>query len=224
MNQATKPSERKLRVLIADDHQVVRDGLKMLVNRQPDMEVVAEADDGREALAKAKEFQPDVAILDVSMPGMNGLEATRRLKRSYPNVRIVTLTRHTETGYLQQLLEAGALGYVLKQSPSVELIRAVRAVAAGDSYLDPAVTSRFIGSYINLYDEHSNTYGSITEREGEVLQMVAWGYSNKEVAAHLDISVKTVEAHKANAMKKLGVTSRIGIVRYALLRGWLKDN
>lgn len=223
-SRGVKQSQAKLRILIVDDHQVVRDGLKLLINRQPDMEVADEAADGRSAATKAKELQPDIAIMDVSMPGMNGLDATKHLKKICPNVRIITLTRHAETGYLQQLLSAGASGYVLKQSSSSELIRAVRAVASGDSYIDPAITDKLIGSYLNRQtSEGSKSSGVLSEREEEVLRLIAWGYSNKEIAAKLQISVKTVEAHKANASRKLGLTSRIGIVRYALLRGWLKD-
>ena len=214
----------KLRVLIADDHETVREGLKVIINAQPDMAVVGDADDGRVAVERAKELLPDVAVLDVSMPELNGLQATERIKQCCPQVRVLTLTRHTDDGYLQNLLKAGASGYVLKQSHSSVLLSAIRAVGAGQTFLDPAITERVVSSYVN----RSAGVGAApqnepSEREREVLRMIAWGYSNKEIAARLDLSVKTIEAHKANAMQKLGMTGRIDIVRYALLQGWLRD-
>ncbi len=215
----------KLRVFLADDHAVLREGLRVLVNLQPDMECVGEAPDGRAALARVSELRPDVAVLDVSMPGLNGLEAAERIKACCPAVKLVTLTRHSDNGYLQQLLKAGVSGYVLKQSPSNVLLTAIRAVAAGQRFLDPAVTDKVIGSYVGkAASKHAPSTVDLSEREQEALRMIAWGYSNKEVASHMDISIKTVEAHKANAMRKLGMRSRIDIVRYALLQGWLQDN
>ena len=158
------------------------------------------------------------------MPELNGLQATERLREEFPQVRVLTLTRHTDKGYLQQLLKAGASGYVLKQSASAELVRAIRAVAAGQTYLDPAITERVVGNYVGKSALRGEAPGALSEREEEVLRMIACGYSNKEVAARLQISVKTVEAHKAGATRKLGMKSRIEIVRYALLQGWLQDN
>lgn len=224
-NQATESSKARLRILLADDHRLVREGLKILVASQPDMEVIAEVSDGLSALEQAKQLQPDVAVLDISMPKMNGLEATKKLKQICPNVKVITLTRHDESGYLKQLLAAGASGYVLKQSASSELIHAIRVVAEGTTYLDPAITDKVIEGYIDKQAHLSaKSHSLLSEREEEVLRMIAWGYSNKEVAANLNISVKTVEAHKANSLKKLGLSSRIDIVRYALLRGWLSNN
>jgi len=215
----------KLRVFIADDHETVREGLKAIINSQPDMAVVGDADDGRQAVERAKELLPDVAILDVSMPELNGLQATERLKQCCPQVRVLTLTRHSDDGYLQNLLKAGASGYVLKQSPSAVILSAVRAVAAGQTFLDPAITEKVVGSYVERSSARSAaTQNEPSEREQEVLRLIAWGYSNKEIAARLDLSVKTIEAHKANAMHKLGMRSRIDIVRYAILQGWLQDN
>jgi DNA-binding NarL/FixJ family response regulator len=224
-NQATQPVKVRLRILLADDHKLVREGLRMLVDSQPDMEVIAEASDGAAALQHAKELQPDIAVLDISMPKINGLEATKRLKQVCPDVKVITLTRHNETGYLKQLLTAGASGYVLKQSASAELIRAIRTVADGTTYLDPAITSKVVEGYIERPEHISKkSYKMLSEREEEVLRLIAWGYSNKEIAAKLNISVKTVEAHKANSLKKIGLISRIDIVRYALLRGWLNNS
>jgi two-component system, NarL family, response regulator NreC len=214
----------KLRVFLADDHAVLREGLRMLVDSQADMECVGEAADGRAAVERVTELRPDVAVLDVSMPELNGLQATERIKRSCPDAKILTLTRHSEDGYLQQLLRAGVSGYVLKQSTSGVLLAAIRAVANGQTFLDPAITQKVVGSYVaKSAGKGVGPQNEPSEREREVLRMIAWGHSNKEIAARLDLSVKTVEVHKANAMRKLGMTSRIDIVRYAILQGWLQN-
>lgn len=216
----------KIRVIIAEDHETVREGLKLIINTQPDMEVTGEAGNGRDAVRLAKELAPDVLLMDVSMPELNGLKAAAQLKRVAPDIKILTLTRHTDQAYLQELLEAGVSGYVLKQSAATDLIRAVRAVAAGDNYLDPAMTGKIFSNYVEKSSKlRGDTRGAaLTERERDVLRLIAWGYSNKEIAERLDISIKTVEAHKANALKKLDMQSRIDIVRYAVLQGWLQDN
>ena len=215
----------KIRVMLAEDHRTVREGLKLLVGAQPDMEIVGEAENGREAVSAAQKLLPDVLVMDVSMPELNGLKATQKIKESCPKVRVLTLTRHTDDGYLQELLRAGASGYVLKQSASTELLHAIRAVAAGGKYLDPAITDKVATGYTSRLSRlRGEASKEVSEREAEVLRLIAWGHSNKEIAARLDLSVKTVEVHKANAMRKLGITSRIDIVRYALLQGWLQDN
>ena len=215
----------KIRVMLAEDHRTVREGLKLLVGAQPDMEVVGEAENGREAVRDAQRLLPDVLVMDVSMPELNGLKATQKLTESCPAVRVLTLTRHSDDGYLQELLRAGACGYVLKQSASAELLHAIRAVAAGGKYLDPAVTDKVASGYAARSSRlRGEAKKELSERETEVLRLIAWGHSNKEIAARLDLSVKTVEVHKANAMRKLGIASRIDIVRYALLQGWLQDN
>jgi DNA-binding NarL/FixJ family response regulator len=215
-----------LRILLADDHETVRAGLKMIINAQADMEVVGEAGDGREAVALAQKLLPDLVVMDVSMPHLNGLKATEQLKQVCPQVKVLTLTRHTDDGYLQQLISVGASGYVLKQSPPAELLHAIRAVVAGGKYLDPAVAGKVMGNYLKRSASlRVDTQGgqALSDREAEVLRLIAWGHSNKEIAARMDISVKTVEAHKANSMRKLGMQSRIDIVRFALLQGWLQD-
>jgi len=215
----------KLRILLAEDHETIRDGLKLLVNSQPDMEIVGEADNGRVALQLAQQLLPDVVVMDVSMPELNGLQATKKLKQKCPQVKVLTLTRHTDDGYLQQLLQAGASGYVLKQSKSAELLRAIRAVVAGQTYLDPAITEKAVTL---IRGGKRATRGAppdanLSDRETEVLRLIAWGYINKEIAARLNLSIKTVEVHKANGMRKMGMKSRVDIVRYALLQGWLQD-
>jgi DNA-binding NarL/FixJ family response regulator len=210
--------------LLAEDHETVREGLKLIVNAQSDMEVVAEAGDGLSAVSQAEQCFPDIVLMDISMPGLNGLKAAEKLKRSCPDVKIITLTRHKDDGYLQQVLRAGVSGYVLKQSPPAELLHAIRAVANGGKYLDPAVAGKVIGKFSRGGGALSApTEGDLSDRETEILKLIAWGFSNKEIAARLDISVKTVEVHKANAMKKLNMRSRIEIVRYAVLRDWLQD-
>lgn len=213
-----------LRVLLADDHVTVRHGLKLLIDSQPDMKVVAEASDGNVAVQRAQELRPDVVVMDISMPGMNGLVATRTLKRLQPGAAIVTLTRHGDDAYLEELLRAGASGYVLKQSAPTELLQAIRAVAGGGQYLDSTLTARVTAGFLGRKGKQAKKPGgALSERESAVLRLIASGYSNKEIAARLALSVKTIEAHKANAMRKLGLNGRIDIVKYAVLQGWL-DN
>jgi DNA-binding NarL/FixJ family response regulator len=216
---------RKLRILLAEDHATVRDGLKMIVDAQPDMMVVAEAADGRAALSRASEVTPDVVVLDVSMPRLNGLKAAALLREQCPRSKVLALTRHSEAGYLKEVLRAGASGYVLKQSSSSTLLSAIRAVAAGGTYLDPAIAARVVSSYGISRHVPSSTDEPIglTGRENEVVRLVASGYTNKDIAARLSVSVKTVETHKANAMQKLGLRSRIELVRFARLQGWLDE-
>jgi two-component system response regulator NreC len=212
-----------LRVLLVDDHVTVRHGLKLLIESQPDMKVVAEASDGNAAIESAVALKPDVVVMDISMPGMNGLVATRKLKQRQPATAIVTLTRHSDDAYLQELLRAGVSGYVLKQSAPTELLQAIRAAAAGGQYLDSTITARVTAAFLGKPNRVSRPVTAVSERESEVLRLIASGYSNKEIAAHLSLSVKTVEAHKANAMRKLGLSGRIDIVKYATLQGWLHN-
>jgi DNA-binding NarL/FixJ family response regulator len=215
---------RTLRILVADDHAVVRQGLKLLINSQPDMTVVGEAADGAAVLQQAAAVEPDIVVMDLSMPGMNGLVATRALKKARPSVEIVALTRHDDETFLQEVLRAGASGYILKQSNPVEFLQAIRAVAVGGVYLDPAMTARVAdGLLTKASAARDPTPSPISERETDVLRLIAVGHSNKEVAAQLKISVKTVEVHKANAMKKLGLAGRVDLIRYGVLQGWLYD-
>ena len=215
----------KLRILLADDHETVREGLRMILDAQPDMHVVAMASDGREAVAQAERVTPDVVLMDISMPGLNGLAATMQLTERCPAAKVLTLTRHADSSYLQQMLRAGAAGYVLKQSRPAELLHAIRSVATGGKYLDASMTGPVIGSYAKTVQAPGpEPTTPLSPRETEVLRLIAWGNTNKEIAARLDLSVKTVEAHKANGMRKLGMRGRIDIVRYALLQGWLHES
>jgi DNA-binding NarL/FixJ family response regulator len=215
----------KLRILLADDHETVREGLKAILNSQSDMEVVAEAADGRAAVMQAVAVRPDVVVLDVTMPRLNGLKATESLRRCCPEARVLTLTRHSDQGYISQLLRAGVSGYVLKQSRATELLRAIRAVAGGSTFIDPTIANRVVGEVGRRIPPAAvaGDRPALTAREEEVLRLVAWGYSNKAIAARLNLSVKTIETHKANAGHKLGLHSRLDIVRFALLQGWLQD-
>lgn len=217
-------SAAKLRILLADDHVTVRHGLKLLIDSQPDMIVVSEVSDGASAVQTALDTKPDVVVMDISMPGMNGLVATRTLKRQQPDLAIVTLTRHGDDAYLQELLRAGVSAYVLKQSAPSELLEAIRVAAAGRQYLDSTLVARVTTGFLAREGKRqTRAVGTPTERESEVLRLIASGHSNKEIAARLSLSVKTVEAHKANAMRKLGLNGRIDIVKYALLQGWLHN-
>lgn len=216
--------ENRLRIVVADDHAIVRQGLKLLIDKQPDMTVVGEAADGNRVLERARALEPDIVVMDISMPGMNGLLATRALKQLQPDVAIIVLTRHDEDTHLEELLRAGASGYVLKQSPPPELLQAIRAVAAGGIYLDPAMSDKVADGLLGSRTDHpQQPPATISERESQVLRLVAVGHSNKEIADRLSISVKTVELHKANAMRKLGLAGRVDVIRYGVLQGWLYD-
>ena len=220
-----RPAVGVIRVVIADDHAIVRDGLRALVEAQPGLEVVGEAADGQDAWLRACELKPDVLLLDVSMPAVGGAEAAERVAKDCPSVRVLALSMHEERGYVTRLLRAGAAGYVLKRTATAELVRAIRAVAAGGTYVDPSLA----GALLAEPRHHPRRAGALasgasaqlTGREDEVLRLVARGHSNKEVAAALDIGVKTVETHKTNAMAKLGIGSRAALVRFALDEGWL---
>jgi two-component system, NarL family, response regulator NreC len=211
-----------IRVLLAEDHETVRHGLKLLIDDQPDMEVIGEVGTGRLAVQQAQALQPTVVVLDLSMPELTGVEAAREISAAAPNVAVVALTRHNDDAYVQALLSAGAAGYVLKQSASSELLKAVRAAAEGGRYLDAALTDRVAGAFIARHAPAA-TQPRISDREAEVLRLIAIGHSNKEIAGQLGLSVKTIEVHKANAMRKLKLRGRVDIVRYALVQGWLRE-
>ncbi len=214
----------KLRVFLADDHGVVRHGLKLLINAQADMEVIGAAGHGKSAMQSVIQVTPQLVVMDISMPELNGYHATQQLKRQLPTTKILALTRHTDNSYLTQMMRAGVDGYVLKQSNSEELLRAIRVIAVGGKYIDPAITDKVIGRYSGrLTNRNVESRSVLTERESDVLRLIALGHSNKEIAAHFNLSIKTIEVHKANAMKKLELQSRVDIIRYAMLQGWLQD-
>ena len=211
-----------INLVLAEDHSTVREGLKILVNQEPDMTVVAEAGDGAQAIKAVRENPTDVVVMDIAMPEMNGLKATKKLKYEFPRVKVLTLTRHTDDSYLEKLLTAGADGYILKQSAPSDLIDAIRAVSSGRSYIDRSLTGRVLRGFAGA--ANPGPASDVSTRELEVLRLVAWGYSIKEIAAQLDLSVKTIEASKSAAMKKLQMKNRIDIVRYAIAQGWLEDS
>ena len=212
----------RIRVFLAEDHETVRQGLRLLISEQNDMEVAGEASDGRLAIDRVAALKPTVAVLDLSMPNMGGLEATRGIRQATPGTAVVALTRHADEAYVRELLQAGASGYVLKQSASIELLKAIRAAARGDQYVDAAL-STISGATALPHRRQARQGPWITGRETEVLKLMALGHSNKDIANSLDIAVKTVEVHKANGMRKLGLRGRTDIVRFAMLKGWLKE-
>ena len=215
---------KKLRILLADDHAMFRAGIKTLIDAQPDMGVIGEAAHGRAALKNVRELKPDVLVMDISMPEMNGLQLMEQIKRANLTVRMLVLTAFSDAAYLRQLLTAGAAGYLLKHAASEELIKAIRLVADGGTYLDPAVARKVITGFVEQKKLRGSREGDeLSERESGVLRLVARGHTNKEISSQLEISVKTVETHKANLMDKLGLRSRAEIVRYALQQGWLEE-
>lgn len=213
-----------LRILLADDHMVIREGLKTLINAQHDMVVVAEAGDGQMVVQQAGEYQPDLVIMDISMPKMNGVQATGALKRTYPHIKVLVLSAHEDATYLRELLALGASGYLLKHTAADALIQAIRQVAAGGVYLEPSLSKHVIARFVRVSAGNDMLGSELSDRETEVLQRVAQGYSNQDIADQLMLSVKTVETYRGRAMKKLGLESRVGLVRYALEHGWLETH
>ena len=212
----------RLKILLAEDHRILREGLKRLIDEQPNMEVWGEADDGLAAWQKTTELQPDIVLMDVSMPRLNGAEATRKILESCPQVKVIALTAHRANAYLTQMMRAGALGYVLKQTAFNELVDAILTVAKGGKYIDRASQELVVTAPPENMVHRGESQGRpLSEREIEVMQLVANGHTNKEIASKLAISVKTVESHKANAMGKLELKSRAEIVDYAKFRGWM---
>jgi DNA-binding NarL/FixJ family response regulator len=210
-----------IRILIADDHGVLRAGLRSLLNAEPDMVVVGEAADGDDALRLTVESQPDIVLMDVSMPGCGGIETTRQVTAGRPGVRVLMLTVHEDKYVLQEALRAGASGYILKQAVESELIDAIRAVSRGEMYVHPAVTRALLADAAVLPETKHPATDPLTPREIEVLCLIAQGHTNRQMAELLTISVRTVETHRANLMDKLGLRSRVELVRYASERGLL---
>jgi len=209
-------SVKKIRVLLADDHAVVRRGFRMILDSQADLEVVGEVANGREAVAAAQELQPDVIVMDVTMPELNGIEATRRIAEVAPRARVLALSMHKDAVYVREILRAGAKGYLLKDSEEGDLIAAVRSVARGEGFLSPGVSD----AVLTDYRKHvTNALDLLTSREREVLQHIAEGKTNKEIATSLNLSVYTVEAHRGRLMEKLNLHSSGELVRFAVRNG-----
>jgi len=212
----------KLRILLAEDHRIMREGLRRLIDAEPNMEVVGEAEDGIAAWQKTKELEPDVVLMDISMPRLNGADATLKIRELCPQVKVIALTAHRATAYLNQVLKAGASGYVLKHAAVDELLDAIQTVARGGSYIDPAAQELILNSHLDNVVYKGEAQGKpLTDREVQIMSLVANGHTNKEIANDLGISVKTVETHKANSMHKLNLKSRAEIVDYARFRGWI---
>jgi DNA-binding NarL/FixJ family response regulator len=207
------------RVLLADDHALVRAGIRSLLEKMPGIEVVAEASDGRVALELIAQHQPNVVLMDIAMPGLNGLESVARITREFFHVRVLILSMHANEEYVLQALRSGAAGYLLKDGAVPELELAIKAVAAGDTFLSPRISKAVISSYVERVPNHEEPADRLTPRQREILQLIAEGNSTKEIAFHLGISVKTVEAHRAQLMDRLDLHDVPGLVRYAMRRG-----
>jgi DNA-binding NarL/FixJ family response regulator len=212
---------RKTRVLLAEDHTIVRKGLRSLLETQAGIEVIGEAQDGREALLKAEQLHPDIVLMDITMPGLNGLEATRQIKKRFPEVKVLILTVHSSEEYIREILRAGASGYLVKQAAPNELIAAIEAIQRGESYLSPSVSRKVVREYVQhaAGSADADTYERLTDREREVLQLIAEGNSTRDIAELLHLSVKTAETHRARLMRKLDIHSTAELTQYAIRRG-----
>jgi len=221
MAKPAQPTATKVKILIADDHAIVREGIRMILEAQPDFEVVGEAEDGDEAVRLARKLAPEVVVMDISMPKLNGVEATQAIREGLPGVHVLILTMHEEQSYLFQLLRLGAAGYVLKRAAATDLVEAVRATHRGETFLYPAVAQSIVQDYLERLrtGEGSERYGGLTYREREILVLIAEGLTNAQIAEKLVISVKTVQTHRAHIMKKLDLHDRSLLVRYAVRKG-----
>ncbi len=213
-------NDRMIRVIIADDHMIVRDGLRSLLERQPDMEVVAEANNGREALKQTKNLLPDVVVMDIGMHELNGIEATRQIVVKSPAVKVLALSMYSDKRFIIGMLKAGASGYMLKDSAFRELVYAIRVVASNKVYISPAIAGVVAEDYLEHSAEKNDSVHSVlTTREAEVLQLLAEGKSTKQTASILGVSIKTIESHRQNIMKKLNIDNIVGLIKYAIHEG-----
>lgn len=210
-------------VIIADDHTIVRSGVNMLLSSEPDITVIGEAVDGEAAIRLSQELKPDVVLMDIGMPGINGMQATREIKSKLPETNVLVLTMHRSEEYFFQMLEAGASGYVLKGAETNELINAVRVVARGDVFLYPSMARRLVAEYLSQTGSDPSEGGKLTDREREILQLIAQGFTNKEIAERLVLSPSTIHSHRTNLMHKLNLSSRHELVQYARTHGLLRD-
>jgi len=213
---------KKIRLLLADDHTIVREGLRSLIDSAEDMEVVGEVGDGRAALKKVEEIELDIVLMDIRMPGLNGIEATRQIKKHFPDVKVLILSMHPDDEYVLEALRAGASGYILKQAAHEELFTAIRAVYRNDVFLSPSVSKKVVETYIQSNKSvimESSVLDKLTQREREVLQLIAEGKSSKEISSLLFISPNTVETHKAHLKEKLGLRKTADLIRYAYCKG-----
>jgi len=212
---------RPLRILLADDHAILRDGIRALLTDEPDLQVVGEAENGRQALDKARALRPDVVILDIGMPLLNGLEATTQIRRDVPEARVLILTMHQNEEYLAQVLAAGASGYVLKDVAGRELVSAIRQVAQGEPFFSPSMAKTLTAFYLRSLEAEKthDPYDDLTVREREVLQLVAEGFTNRQIAEMLSLSIKTVKTHRLHLMQKLDLHDRTELVKYAFQKG-----
>ncbi len=209
----------KVRILIADDHTIFRSGLKLLLSSEPAFEVIAEAEDGEQVINLAQQLQPDVVLMDIGMPGINGYQATQQIKSSNPDINILVLTMHRSEEYFFKMLDAGASGYVLKGAETEELIHAVQTVARGDAFLYPSMARRLVDRFLKVQSGQKSYEKQLTPREDEILQLIANGYSNNDIAEKLVISPSTVHTHRTNIMHKLGLSKRHQLVQYAREQG-----
>jgi DNA-binding NarL/FixJ family response regulator len=216
-------SDTALRILMADDHPIVLAGLKALVQADARLQIVGEARDGRSALRLASSLRPDVIVLDLSLPELGGAEVVKALRAEQPDCRVLVLTVHEDRATLRQLLDLGVAGYLVKRSAADDLVRAIHAVAAGGTYLDPAIAGKVVSGGQSTSRAQGENGVELSERETDVLRLIANGHSNKEISARLAISVKTIETYKARAMEKLGFKTRVDVVRFAAGKGWLPE-
>lgn len=215
--------EKKIRVLVADDHTIVREGVRLLLEAQPDLEVVGEASDGQEAYELVKKLQPDLVVMDIQMPNWNGLQATRAIKQEFPHLHILALTMYESDEYFFQVLAAGASGYILKKAASTDLLAAIRAVHQGDVFLYPSVARRLVSDYLTRVKsgEEQSSYDGLTAREREVLKLIAEGHTNQVIAEKLVISPSTVQTHRNRIMQRLNLHTRAELIKYANRKGML---
>jgi two-component system response regulator NreC len=214
----------RIQVLIADDHTILREGIRLLLGSQPDIQIVGEASDGRDAFFKVEELRPHVVLMDIGMPVLNGLDATQQIRRNFPDTKVLILTQHDNDEYVYRILQAGASGYVLKRAAGAELVSAIRNVDRGNAFLYPSMAKGLLSDYLRRAEagQEKASYDGLTERERQILKMIADGCTNQQIADLLCLSVKTVQAHRGHLMEKLNMHDRTELVKYAIRKGIIK--